>query len=122
MPAACVPPGGAWGAAGAAMATAACVLHDAPSNPPAALATALRAQLSLGATPRLLPGAAEGERTVVFGSSADATAALAATDVRLLGCPVRLRPTAPRVPRRPPPREPACDGRRVRIQVVSDTM
>ena len=59
---------------------------------------------------------------MVFGSTVDATAALAATDLRLLGCPVRLRPTAPRVPRRPPPREPACAGRRVRIQVVSDTM
>jgi len=120
VPATCVPRG-RWG--GAAMATAACVLHDAPSNPPAALATALRARLSLGATPRLLPGAAEeGERTVVFGSTVDATAALAATDLRLLGCPVRLHPAAPRVPHRPPPREPACDGRRVRIQVVSDTM
>jgi dethiobiotin synthetase len=67
-------------------------LLDAPSNPARSLAAALRDSLALAATPTLLPGAAAGAWTVLFGSERDAAAALAAKTPQLFGRAVRLVP------------------------------
>ena len=65
-------------------------LLDAPANPARTLAAALRQSLALTATPTLLPSAAGGAWTVLFGSERDAAAAFAHTELRCFGRPVRI--------------------------------
>jgi hypothetical protein len=65
-------------------------LLDAPANPARPLAAALRQSLGLAATPTLLPNPTVGAWTVLFGSERDAAAALAHSDPRCFGCPVRI--------------------------------
>ena len=71
-----------------------CLMSGAPANPPNALAAALHCSLNLTATPRVLNCNSPGQANVLFASEADATKALAATNVVLLGRPIRLQKKA----------------------------
>jgi hypothetical protein len=92
-------------------------LFGIPANAPCALAFQLKLALALERTPAvcLLNG---GTALCIFSSAADHAKATRTT-VDLFGVPVTVCDTA--APRALP-KLLACDGRRVRVQIVSDTM